>query len=631
MCGIISYISKNSKISENQFKDACETINHRGPDNTTHWISPNNQVYLGHTRLSIIDFKTGVQPIFSQDKKIAIIVNGEFYNHDEIREDYQKKGYSFSTASDSEILIPLYLEYGIDCLQYLNGEFAFILYDETNNKIFAARDRFGIKPFQFAHYNGDFYFASEAKALFSLGVPSNLDPIALFSSMGLFLRDDKSVFEHVHYVKPAHWLTINLSDFSYKTQSYWNFQYPKIEQIKHYDEQEYIQEFTRLFERAVKIRLRSDQPLGCYLSGGLDSSSVIGVMKKYSTTPVEAFTIAFEDPQYNEGNIAEETSKFVGANQHILQITDKMLVDHFEESVYHVEQPMFNPHGTAKFLLSKFTRDKGVKVVLTGEGADELLAGYIAFKIDDLNVSNIENKEQILKNFLANNPTSAGLFFSDKQVEISDNLKYVQNKLGFVPQFIKVSEGSYTFAGIFLNPKIKHNILNANVLKIVFDNVYNHHVLDGIEPLNKALYLLTKTFLPGYILTSLGDRMELGHALEGRPPFFDKDLVEFIAKLPVAMKIKNWREKHILREAMKDIITPTLYKREKFPYLAPVSRNKNDAFFVYMQDIFNSDALKHSQYFNSAEILKQFEMNASSSPETQTLNFGFFMNVLSVL
>lgn len=631
MCGIASYLSKNSSLSIEQFTNACNTLKHRGPDNTTVWSNQQNTVFLGHTRLSIIDFETGVQPIFSDDKNIAIIVNGEFYNHDEIRVQLMKEGFSFQTKSDSEILIPLYKKYGTNCLQYLNGEFAFILYDIKENLIFVGRDRFGIKPLHYTKYNGHIYFASEAKALIKMGVPAKLDLLSTFCGSGLQFRNNHSAFENILLVKPAHFLLISLETLDINEHKYWDLKYPQANTIKaNYDEQAYIQEFARLFENAVKLRLRSDQPVGCYLSGGLDSSSVIGIMKKYSETPVSAFTIEFEDKQYNEGDIAIETSKFVGANQNILHITDKLLVDNFEDSIYSVEQSVFNTHGTAKYLLSKTARDAGMRVILTGEGADELLGGYIAFKIDDLKLSAAPNKDEILNSFLERNPTSAGLFFNKNQVASSPNMEYIKSKLGFIPQNMQVAEGAINNYYKFLKSDVAHQIQSVNPLKSVFDSIYDP-ALDGIENLNKSLYLWSKTSLPGYILTTLGDRMEMAHSIEGRPPFFDVNLVEFIMNLPVGMKIKNSREKYILREAMKDIITPTLYKREKFPYLAPVARNNNDLFYVYMNDMFNSNILNQSQLFDAQKVLAEFDKFKTLSSEEQTSSNGVFLNILSTL
>ena len=631
MCGIISYLSKNSTLSEEQFFEACNTLNHRGPDNTTTWVNENKTVYLGHNRLSIIDFETGIQPIFNEDKSLAIIVNGEFYNHDAIRENLLKEGFKFKTKSDSEILIPLYKKYGIDCLHHLNGEFAFILYDKNENLIFVGRDRFGIKPLHYAVYQGNIFFASEAKALFKMGVPGKINFLNCIATYSLLPKNNQAVFEHIQLVKPGHFLKISLDTLELKEYEYWDLKYPQINSLPtKIDEQAYVDEFKRLFENSVKLRLRSDQPVGCYLSGGLDSSSVIGVMKKFSNTPVEAFTIEFEDPQYNEGSIALETSNFVGAKQHILHINDQILADNFEESIYHVEQPVLNTHGVAKFLLSKTARDAGMRVILTGEGADELLAGYIAFKIDDLNVGTDPKKNDILQEFLKRNPASAGLFFSNNQVESSPDLEYIKTKLGFVPQLLKVSEGAKIAYSGLIKKEYYESLETSNPIRTGFDHIYTPS-LDGVELLNKALYFWSKSMLPGYILTNLGDRMEMAHSIEGRPPFFDQHLVEFIMQLPVSLKIKNWREKYILREAMKDVITPTLYKREKHPYLAPVARNNKDAFYLYMKDMFESDLLKNSAIFDAKLVLQKFYNFDKLSPVEQTNSNNLYLNILSTL
>ncbi len=628
MCGIAAFWSRTKVVERSRMQAALRTIHHRGPDEQGLWYSQNNQLALGHVRLSIIDLLTGTQPLHSQNNQIHAVVNGEFYDFEAIRQDLKLKGYVFKTLSDSEILIALYQEYGTKCLTHLRGEFAFVLYDETKDYIFAARDRFGIKPLFYSLVNQQLYFASEAKALFALGVKASWDLETVHSLENQLPRQAKSIFKNVEAIKPGHFIIATPEGV--QSHCYWDMQYPKQDELdRDISDKEWIEAFRARLSQAIKLRLRSDVPVGCYLSGGLDSCSVLGLMSEIRGRGLDAFTLSFDHPTFDEADIAKETSDFLGTNHHVYNITSEMLRDHFNEALYHSESFIFNNNTVAKFMLSKYTQEQGYKVILTGEGADEMLAGYPVFREDVLNdddsSQDVKEREALKKALYQSNQASRGLFHADGEgLDFSD----IDKALGYVPSMLKVS----SVRGLKLHQLKQdrfqklyqgHNPFNA------FMQTLNSAQLDNINVLNKSLYLWIKSALPGYILIQLGDRMEMAHSLEGRVPFLDHHLAEFVAKVPTSLKIKGMTEKYILREAVKDKITPTIYERQKHPFLAPPSNHSDNPFLALMQDVFHSDALKHHPLYSQKQVLKLFKETQQLSQEKRQVMDNLFMHVLS--
>lgn len=380
MCGIVAIYNNSNSVDTNKLLNATKSLSHRGPDAQNIWISDNKNIGLGHARLSVIDLETGNQPISNADNTIYSIVNGELYGYEKIRDRLIEKGHKFKTNSDSEVILHLYEEYGLDFVSQLRGEFSIIIWDSNKKQMIAIRDRFGIKPLYYTKYNNGYYFASEIKALQMAGVPLKWDEENLYYSFHLMTHlQNKSLFHAVDQVAPGNLMIIN--EHGENMRQYWDFDYPEEKEQKYRkSDMEYIEEFKHVLEESVKLRLRSDVPLACYLSGGIDSSSVAGIAQKYLTKPLHTFTLAFEDCDYNEAIYARETAEKIGSVQHMVHVSADDLVDNFSDSIWSGETLAINAHVAAKFMLSKVVRNEGYKVVLTGEGSDEMLAGYPHFK-----------------------------------------------------------------------------------------------------------------------------------------------------------------------------------------------------------------------------------------------------------
>ncbi len=606
MCGIIAFFSNSEQISESSLKLGMDCLKHRGPDGQRFWISPDRRVALGHTRLSIIDINYGEQPITNQDENLHIIVNGEFYDFERIQDDLRRWGYKLKTNSDSEIALHLYNEFGTQCLHHLRGEFAFVIWDERNELLFAARDRFGIKPLYYSNYRNTLYLASEIKALLAAGVPANWDYEAFWQAECGILDPSRTMFGNVFQVPPGHFLVASCSGIH--LQRYWDFDYPLINNsLSEKCREDYIEQLRYTLDESVKIRLRADVPVGCYLSGGLDSSTVLGIAAKYSADPFQAFTLAFDHEAYNEEALARETAARTGANIHIIPIHQSDLAENFADSIWHCEMLCINASTTAKYLLSRAARNAGYKVVLTGEGSDEIFGGYVHFRQDMLLYNQQGQDEQTIKFLLEElklkNQVSVGLLLAEGNS--SKALNSVQRLLGFVPSWMQASAEQYIRSFPLYSPEFIAQFSQKDVYSIFFNQIDVQGQLAGREAVHQSLYLWSKTILPNYLLRMLGDGVEMAHSIEGRLPFLDHKVVELVLNMPVALKISGLTEKYVLREAAKPFITETMYNRQKHPFLAPPSTFKpNEPLQELVQDTLRSSGMSGIPFYNHAAVIE---------------------------
>lgn len=605
MCGIVALFSTDEQIAESSLKKGMDSLKHRGPDGFGFWISPERQVGLGHTRLSIIDIDGGEQPIANQDKTLHIIVNGEFYDFERIQGDLRGWGYKLKTDSDSEIALHLYNEFGTQCLHHLRGEFAFVLWDERNELLFAARDRFGIKPLYYSNYQNTLYIASEIKALLAAGVPSSWDYEAFWQTERGILAPDRTLFANIYQVPPGHFLIASRSGI--KLQPYWDFDYPRIDDsLSQNSPSDYIEQLRHTLDEAVKIRLRADVPVGCYLSGGIDSSTVLGIAVEHSAQPVQAFTLAFDHEAYDEESLARETAAYTGANLNIIPIRQSDLAENFADSIWHCEMLSINGNTTAKYLLSRAAKDAGYKVVLTGEGSDEIFGGYVHFRQDMLLYNQQDQDEETVKILLEDlkqkNKVSASLLLAEDSSK--KLLNTVQRLLGFVPSSMQASAQGYLRSLPFYSPSFIAKFDQKDVFRMFFNKIDIQGQLAGREPVHQSLYLWSKTILPNYLLRMLGDGVEMAHSIEGRLPFLDHKVVELVRNIPVALKIRGLTEKYVLREAAKPFITETIYKRQKHPFMAPPSIFKpNEPLQELIQDTLRSSLMSRVPFYNHTAII----------------------------
>jgi len=600
MCGIVAIFSPDSPMPAEALDKATQSLRHRGPDGQRYWISSDRRVGLGHARLSIIDLTTGDQPIANEDESLRIIVNGEFYGYEAIRKELERSGHRLRTRSDSEIALHLYEDLGAHCLQRLRGEFAIVIWDSVNRTLFAARDRFGIKPLFYALHQGRLYLASEVKALFAAGVPARWNTETIYHSLEIGGHQTRTLFDGVFQVSPGHYLVA--TEKRLQLSRYWDLDYPKETGAPpSLSDADYIAEFRHVFEESVRIRLRADVPVGCYLSGGIDSCAILGLAARHHPEPVRAFTLTFDRPEYDESEVAREMAAKAGAEFFPIPIRQDELADNFADAIYHAETLCVNAHGVAKFLLSRAVRQAGYKVVLTGEGSDEMLGGYLHFR-RDMSPRNLKAETEGEGASASNaGGASSGLASSNGNAR---GMAGVKQLLGFVPGWIDTSFAQSekmhaVFSDEFLGEFKRHEGFRS-----FFNDIDVPSQLSGRHPLNQSLYLWTKTRLPNYLLSMLGDRMEMAHSVEGRVPFLDHHLVEVIRSQPVTMKIRGGSQKFVLRESVRDVITDTVYRRPKHAFLSPpAALNPLGKLSVFMQDKLRGPTLAAMPFFDQKKAV----------------------------
>lgn len=602
MCGIIALFSHREAVSPSVLQRATRSLHHRGPDGERRWVSPDGQVGLGHARLSIIDLTTGDQPIASEDRRTHIVVNGEFYGYEAIQRELEQSGHRLRTRSDSEIALHLYEDLGAQCLHRLRGEFAFVLWDEANRTLFAARDRFGIKPLFFAVHDETLYLASEVKALFAAGVPARWDAESIVHEGRHQLR---TLYDGVLQIPPGHYLLA--TDKHIQLSRYWDFHYPLAQPAaSRRSDADYSAELRQALEEAVRLRLRADVPVGCYLSGGLDSCAVLGLAAQYRHDPIRAFTLTFDRPDYNEEKEAREMAARVGAEFCPIAIGQDDLADHFAAATLQSETFCVNAHGVAKYLLSRAVRDSGYKVVLTGEGSDEILAGYPHFRRDML-LYNREGQNPaevaaLLEQLDKLNTVSRGILMPDGAHR---SLEQVRRLLGFVPSWMEANSTRAAKVHELLSDDFAQAFGEREPYRALLGELDVRGQLQDRDPVHQSMYLWSKTMLPEVILTILGDRMEMAHSVEARLPFLDHPVVEVVRSQPVHQKIRGMTEKYVLREAVRDLITDTVYRRQKHPFLSPpATLNPGGKLSALVHDTLRGRALASIPFFDQKKVVR---------------------------
>ena len=630
MCGIVGVFSRNEPISAGRLQRATRSLYHRGPDGQRCWMSRDRRVGLGHARLSIIDLTTGTQPIASEDGRSQIAVNGEFYGYETIQRELESSGHRLRTRSDSEIALHLYQDLGPQCLHRLRGEFAFIIWDDNHRTLFAARDRFGIKPLFYAFHNDTLFLASEVKALFAAGVPARWDAESVAQSVELGGHQIRTLFEGVFQVPPGYYLIA--TDKHFQLVPYWDFNYPRTaEHTPQRSDAEYVAEFRQVLEEAVRVRLRADVPVACYLSGGLDSCAVLGLAAKHRSDPIRAFTLTFDLGEYDEEPQAREMAAKVGAEFAPIPIRQDDLADHFADAIIQSETFCLNAHGVAKYLLSRAVRDAGFKVVMTGEGSDEILGGYAHFRRDML-LHNTDGQDsdavmRLLKELEQNNPVSRGLLLAHGE---SLPLAGVKRVLGFLPSWMEAFAARSVKVRALLTESFLRDFGAREPYSALLSGLDVHGQLLGRPAVHQSLYLWSKTMLPSYILAMLGDRMEMAHSIEGRVPFLDHHVVETIRSQPASLKIRGMTEKYVLREAVRDVITDTVYRRQKHPFMSPpATLNPNAKLNDLVQDRLRGRALASIPFFDQRKVVGLLDRLGSMDESARVANDQILMILTS--
>lgn len=553
---------------------------------------------MGHARLSIIDLATGEQPLANEDEQLHLIVNGEFYEFERIQQELKYRGHRLRTHSDSEIVLHLYEEFGTQCLQHLRGEFAFILWDESKQLLFAARDRFGIKPLFYALVGNTLYLASEAKALFAAGVPACWDRESFYQQLFAYLASDRTLFKGVYQVPPGNYLLATHQGI--QVNRYWDLDYPTANATApEYTDTEYIEQFRYVLEEAVKIRIRADVPVGSFLSGGVDSSTILGMAAKHTAEPIRAFTVTFDRPGYDEGAIAQETAALVGADFQSIPLNQSDFANSIADAVWHAETLGVNPHGIARYLQSRVVHNSGYKVVLSGEGSDEILAGYSYARQDLLG----DRAEQIkAKTGLQGWEEKGKNSVTRTSNSVPAALATVQQTLGFIPSWLKEIAVNRSFFHFLLAPDYAAEFALRDVYGEFLHFFDVQGQLANRPPVIQSLYLWSKSILPNYIL--FAERLEMAHAVEVRLPFLDHHVFELVRDMPVSLLMRGMKEKYVLRQAARPVLTDTVYARPKQPFTAPpATLTTNNQLYTLMQDSLRSSDMASVPFFDQAAAI----------------------------
>lgn len=547
-------------------------IRHRGPDEFGVYVD--DHVGLGNARLSIIDLSGGQQPIANEDRTLWIVFNGEIFNYVELRSELEARGHRFATHSDTEVLLHAYEEFGPKCLERLNGQFAFAVWNTRDRSLFVARDRLGVRPFFYTRANGRLLFGSEIKALLAdPGVALEIDPTVLEQVFTFWSPlAPRSVFKGVDQLPPGHFMRIR--DGKIAIERWWEPAFPSENESSTpaKSEPDLLEQLSELLIDAARIRLRADVPVGAYLSGGLDSSLITSIVRNFTKNKLETFSIAFNDAAFDESPHQLKMAAHLGTKHNVVQATHADIGRVFPEVVWHCEAPLMRTSPAPMFLLSKLVRDCGYKVVLTGEGADEFLAGYDIFKEAKIRrywAARPDSKLRplLLKRLYPEIPGVAGgnaafleAFFRQGLLETGDP--------GY-SHAVRWRNGRR--ATRFFSPSVKAALAAQNSPPA--SQVFYPAGFGAWHPLAQAQYLEISVFLSQYLLSSQGDRVGMANSIEGRFPFLDYRIVEFCNRLPPALKLRGLTEKYLLKKLAARWLPADIAGRRKRPYRAPIHRS----------------------------------------------------------
>jgi asparagine synthase (glutamine-hydrolysing) len=595
MCGIVAIVASEGPLPPEALERATLSLRHRGPDGVQFWHAEDRRTGLGHVRLSIIDLATGAQPIANEDGSLRIVANGEFYDFERIQRELAGRGHRLRTKSDSEIALHLYEEEGAECLRQLRGEFAFAIWDGPNRTLFAARDRFGIKPLYFAEANGTLYLASEVRALAAAGVRMAWDHDSVARNLFSSLVGSRTLYQGIQQVPPGH--TLVAKNGTIRLAPYWDLNYPRAgESPTGASAAEWIERLRQHTTEAVQLRMRSDVPVGCLLSGGLDSSSMLGIARSLNPGPLKAFTIAFDHPDYDESAVARDSAARLGADFHPVRVTNDDFASAFPEVVRHQESLCYNAHAPARFLLSRAVRDAGVKVVLAGEGADELAAGYRFSRETLAGPSPTWRWPEAL----ARGP--GGMDGSPAEIiAMAPVLQEIIRSLNYPRFFFEHRAGQLAQKQGLFGSLFAERLASTDPAYAFFRQFDVHGQLEGREGFKQGLYLWMKSSFANYLLA--GERLDMAHGIEQRVPFLDHELFEFARTIPSTLLLRDGREKWVLREAMKPFVTEQVYAGRKRPFVGPPSILQDDsATLALAQDRLRSQVVADVPFLNSRAV-----------------------------
>jgi asparagine synthase (glutamine-hydrolysing) len=607
MCGIAGIVDfRAAQPQEDLLRRMLGLIRHRGPD--AFGIYMDHEAGLAHARLSIIDLSGGDQPIHNEDRTVWVVYNGEIFNYPELRQELEEHGHQFYTQTDTEILVHLYEERGPDLFKDVNGQFAFALWDERKKRLLLGRDRMGIRPLFYYHDGQRLVFGSEVKSLFADSrIPRALDPQAISDVFTCWAPlGPLTAFQGVYQLPPGHYALF--SQAGMMVRPYWQLPFSAAGNTKHLDGN-LTEELRALLLDATRIRLRADVPVGVYLSGGLDSTCIASLVKRFFNNQVRTFSVSFSDSRFDEAPFQAKAVQALQTEHRSIHCTEQRIAEEFPRVIWHAEVPLLRTAPSPLYQLARLVHEHDFKVVLTGEGSDEIFAGYDIFK------------EDRVRRFWARQPDST------RRPKLFHKL---------YPDIFAAQDGrNHAFLERFFRkgltqvdaPNYSHLIRweNTSQLQTFFSLEMQEriHQQAGFlerfaatlppdfmtwDPLSRAQYTEISIFLSNYLLSSQGDRVAMAHAVEGRFPFLDYRVVEFACQLPPNCRLQGLRDKFILRKVATGLMPPELAHRPKQPYRAPISR----CFFgstpqEYVSDLLSAQAIRQSGYFNAIKVTNLVE------------------------
>jgi asparagine synthase (glutamine-hydrolysing) len=641
MCGIAGLYNPDKSYQPDciTLQKMISSVKHRGPDEQGEFVDGN--FAMGHARLSIIDLTSGQQPVHNEDKSIWVVFNGEIFNYIELRSHLEALGHRFYTTSDTEVIVHLYEQYGLDYHKHMNGQFAIALWDHHRKRLILSRDHIGICPvFYSIAPDNTILFASEMKALFCYpSVRAEIDPVGVDQTFSLWVTvPPRTVFKNISELSPGCFMVVDGDGTSF-IRRYWNISFPRAHEYENHSLDYFSGKLHEILFDAITIRLRADVPVAAYLSGGIDSSIVSSLIKKHHNNNLITFSVAFSDERFDERSYQKVMVEYLNTDHRFTEATYNNIGNVFPDVIWHTERPLIRTAPAPLYLLSKLVRENNIKVVLTGEGADEIFGGYNIFK---------ENK---IRRFWARQPGSK--FRPNLLSKLYPYINHQNNAFWqafFKKELLDTSNPYYShqirwantaYIKRFIAPALseyfneRENIIEA-LDSYIDKDIYHWH------PLCQAQYLEMALFLPGYLLSSQGDRMIMAHSVEGRFPFLDHRVIEFASTIPPELKINVLNEKYLLKKTFEKYVPQSVVHRAKHPYRAPISQC-----FLGKQNLTSSlltpDALETSGLFDSG-ISSQFlssvekkyqqeipvgereEMTVAAMASMQLLHYHFVMS-----
>lgn len=599
MCGICGVITAGPPPDLSVVRSMIGRLAHRGPDGCGYFRD--RHAALGHARLSIIDEAGGAQPLTNEDGRIWLTFNGEIFNYVELREQLRDRGHEFRTRSDSEVIVHAWEEWGEACFSRFNGQWALALWDRRERRLVLSRDRLGVRPLYYTFDNGRLLFASEVKAIFAdPAVPRAFDPVGLGQTLTYWSAvAPRTAYAGIKQLEPGYIAIYDEAGF--QKAPYWTPTFASRGEESMHDSTASADELRDRLVEAVRLRfLRSDVPVAAYLSGGMDSAVIAAIMDKHTDVSLNTFSLRFADSEYDEGDYQQQVVAKLGSEHREVVVSGSDIAQVFPEVLWHAEVPVLRSAPAPMFLLSRLVRENGYKVVVTGEGADEVLGGYDLFR------------EARVRMFWARDPDSA------KRERAAELLyPWMARSPGQAPAFAR------SFFGRNLDPSdpaVSHRPRwdSTSAVKGMLTGDWQEAAgaesgdeLVGLmpaessdwDPLSRAQWLEMSTLLPGYILASQGDRMLMANSIEGRFPFLDRNVVEFAERLPARHKLFGLREKYLLMRAFDGLVPDAILARPKQPYRAPDAA----AFFSgstpsWVSEVTSREAVLEAGVFEPARV-----------------------------